>query len=139
MSAQNSNTSQISPPLTTEEKNYLKKHYGGEFKFLMMYGLSIYKEEDREEGRSILRAIKTGDTEEEAEDADEGNDFLTDLERDPSSHVADYKFTSDQLDFLKKQYGHSGSFMLSYGLKPWDDGDCGEAVSIAKALMDNKN
>jgi hypothetical protein len=139
MSAQTHNNKQTSPPLTTEEKNYLKKHWGGDFKCLMMYELSIYKEEDRKEGRSILRAIMTEDTEEEAEDADESNDFLTDLERDPSSHVAEYKFTSDQLDFLKKQYGHSGSFMLSYGLKPWDDGDCGEAVSIVKALMDNKN
>lgn len=48
-------------PLSTEEKRWLKKHWGGEFKFLARHGLSIYKEEDREEGRIILRAILAGD------------------------------------------------------------------------------
>lgn len=54
------------PPLTKDEKDYLKKHYGGEFRFLRMYELSIYKEEDREEGRRILRAFMS-EPEDEAE------------------------------------------------------------------------
>lgn len=47
--------------LSTEEKQWLKEHWGGEFRFLANHGLSIYKEEDREEGRTILRAIMAGD------------------------------------------------------------------------------
>lgn len=45
------------PLLSAEEKRWLKEHWGGEFKFLASYGLNIYKEEDREEGRVILRAM----------------------------------------------------------------------------------
>jgi len=131
------------PPLTKDEKDYLKKHYGGEFRFLRMYELSIYKEEDREEGRRILRAFMS-ESEDEAEYSDddqesvESDEFLADMEDDPTSHVADYKFTSDQLDFLKAYYTHSGNFMRCYGLKPSEDDDCDEAVSIVKAIMDDE-
>jgi hypothetical protein len=45
------------PPYTQEEHDFLAKHYGGEFKFLMTFGLKIHSEEDRDEGRSILRAM----------------------------------------------------------------------------------
>ena len=48
-------------PYTAAEKAWLKKHYGGEFHFLAVYGLSIYKEEDREEGRGIARAMMAND------------------------------------------------------------------------------
>lgn len=51
------------PPYTQAEKQWLKDHWDGEFKFLRAYGLSIYKEEDREEGRAIARAMIKGDTE----------------------------------------------------------------------------
>ncbi|KAK7409166.1 hypothetical protein QQX98_008659 [Neonectria punicea] len=42
--------------LTDVEKAWLKEH-GGEYRFLKNHGLSIYKEEDREEGRITLRAV----------------------------------------------------------------------------------
>jgi hypothetical protein len=42
---------------TTAEKQWLKKHWRGEFHFLIAYGLKIYNEEDREEGRAIVRAF----------------------------------------------------------------------------------
>ncbi|KAK3291703.1 uncharacterized protein B0H64DRAFT_445735 [Chaetomium fimeti] len=46
------------PELYTEaEKSWLKREWGGEFKFLTAHGLSIYKDEDREEGRRIARAM----------------------------------------------------------------------------------
>ncbi|KAH7375178.1 hypothetical protein B0T11DRAFT_323239 [Plectosphaerella cucumerina] len=51
-----------SPPLTAEEKAWLNKHYGGEFHFLHSYGLSIHKEEDREEGRRIVRGLISADS-----------------------------------------------------------------------------
>lgn len=50
-----------SEPLTLAEKAWVKTHYGSEFKFLRVYGLSIFKDEDREEGRIILRAIMSDD------------------------------------------------------------------------------
>ncbi|KAH0360065.1 hypothetical protein KCU65_g9606, partial [Aureobasidium melanogenum] len=141
--AEHASKSDRASPLTTTEKDFLKKNYGSEFKFLMMYELSIYKEEDREEGRRILRALLSdfeaeADALEDSEEDDESvesNDFLADLEHDPTSHVADYKFSADQLDYVKAHYGHSGHFMRCYGLKPWDDEDCDEAVSIVKAFM----
>ena len=51
--------SDSSPPLTKDEKDWLKKHYRGEFHFLLQHGLSIYKEEDREEGREFHRQLMT--------------------------------------------------------------------------------
>lgn len=143
LKAEHASKSDHAPPLTTKEKEFLKKHYGGEFKFLLSYELSVYKKDDREEGRRILRSLMEDfeaetNVSEDSDDDDqsvESNDFLADLEQDPTSHVADYKFSADQLDFVKSHYGHSGHFMRCYGLKPWDDDDCDEAVSIVKAFM----
>ncbi|EHK22996.1 uncharacterized protein TRIVIDRAFT_60187 [Trichoderma virens Gv29-8] len=52
-------------PYTAEEKEWLKKHYRGEYKFLMAHGLSIYDEEEREEGRAIMRALAREDDEDD--------------------------------------------------------------------------
>lgn len=55
-----------SAPYTEAEKGWLKREWGGEFKFLAAYGLSTYKDEDRDEGRRMARAMmevdKVGDT-----------------------------------------------------------------------------
>ena len=42
---------------TPEEREWLKGTYGNEFDFLRSMGLSILKEEDRGEGRAILRSL----------------------------------------------------------------------------------
>ena len=114
------------PPITKPEKKWLKDNYKDEFHFLREQGLSIYKDEDRAEGRLIMRAFMEED--EGDDDDEEGNDsgdsFLRELEEDPMSHVADYAFSAEQLAWIKKYYKHSGNFLLSYGLKPFDDGDC---------------
>jgi hypothetical protein len=47
----------MNPGYITAEKHWLKKHWRGEFHFLIAYGLKIYNEEDREEGRAIVRAF----------------------------------------------------------------------------------
>lgn len=47
--------------LSAEEKAWLKKHSGNEYRFLQTYGLSIYKDEDREKGKSILRDLMQAD------------------------------------------------------------------------------
>ena len=55
-----------SAPYTEEEKGWLKREWRGDFKFLAAYGLSIYKDEDRDEGRRMARAMmevdEAGDT-----------------------------------------------------------------------------
>lgn len=119
-------------PLTKDEKKWLKDNWGGEFHFLQSYCLSIYKEEDREEGRSIMRALMEDDNE---DDHDDGNTFLRELEEDPTSHVADYHFSAKELDWIATHYKHSGNFLLSYGLKPFDNEDCREGKSIVQSLM----
>lgn len=53
----------IGGPLTKEEKIWLKNYFGDEFHFLREHGMSIYKEEDREDGRRLLRAFMQADKE----------------------------------------------------------------------------
>jgi len=48
-------------PFTEREKKWLKDHYRSEYHFLRQHGLSIYKEEDREEGRELMRSIMAED------------------------------------------------------------------------------
>ncbi|KAK4541571.1 hypothetical protein LTR36_007868 [Oleoguttula mirabilis] len=132
-------TSKASPPYTAVEKAFIKDNFRDEFHFLRDHGLSIYKDEDRDEGRRIARAIMSaegeGGSDQDIDDGDEGNDFLADLEADPMSHLADRFFSEEQLDFIKKHYRHSGNFLLTHGLKPFDDEDCKEGVAIARAFM----
>lgn len=45
----------FSAPYTIEEQKWLKDQYRGEFHFLQTQGLSIYKENDRDEGRAVVR------------------------------------------------------------------------------------
>jgi hypothetical protein len=56
----------LSAPYTEVEKAWLQRGWKAEFKFLAAHGLSIYKEEDRDEGRRIARAmmekVQDGDT-----------------------------------------------------------------------------
>ncbi|KAL8706519.1 MAG: hypothetical protein Q9201_000451 [Fulgogasparrea decipioides] len=134
-------------PLTQLEKSWTKDHYRNEFHFLRDYGLSIYKDEDREEGRRILRALMSdGSTNNDGDNAeDDGrsdevsvNSFQRDLEEDPSSHAADYHFTANELDWISKSYGHSANFLRSYGLQFSDEEDCQESKAIIRALLEEE-
>jgi len=64
-------------------------------------------------------------------------DFLRELEEDPSSHAADYHFSEKELRWVKKRYGNARNFLVSYGLKFYDDEDCQEGKSILEALMED--
>jgi hypothetical protein len=57
--------SQAPPPYTDEEKRWLKDNWDGEFRFLTAHGLKIHDEEDRAEGRGIVRALMHDSDEEE--------------------------------------------------------------------------
>ena len=52
-------------PHTPEEKAWLKENWKDEFHFLRAYQLSIYKEEDRREGRAIQGAMMEADREDQ--------------------------------------------------------------------------
>ncbi|KAF2667468.1 hypothetical protein BT63DRAFT_426337 [Microthyrium microscopicum] len=146
-------------PYTEEENAWLNKHYDGEFKFLRTLGLSIHKEEDREEGRLIARGFMEDDAktqtsstsqaskqptvdvemidpnDETSDDDDDGDTFLQELEDDPMSHLADYNFSAKELKWIKKNYKYSSRFMLSYRLKPFEQEDCNTAKELIKSLM----
>ncbi|PPJ52298.1 hypothetical protein CBER1_09258 [Cercospora berteroae] len=129
--------------LSDQEKAWLKKHYGNEWKFLASYGLKLTDDEERAEGRAILRglmedelAMEVDPEEDDNESGSEENDFLADLEADPASHVADYQFPEKELDWVEKNYRHTGNFMRMMGLKPWDEEDCKEAVQIARSMRE---
>lgn len=128
-------------PLTKSEKRWLDANYDGEFKFLLAHNLHMHKDEDREEGRAIMRKLmakgKAEDEAEEVGDEYENSQFLKDLREDPMSHLADRHFTHEQLDWIEKHYRHSGSFLWQHGLKAFDDDDCKKGRRIAEAMMRN--
>ncbi|KAI8949222.1 hypothetical protein F4801DRAFT_553855 [Xylaria longipes] len=53
--------------LTSKERFWLHRHYRGEAMFLKAWGLEITSEEDREEGRRIMRELIEGEAQEERE------------------------------------------------------------------------
>jgi len=82
------------------------------------------KEEDRAEGRSILRTFRNKDA---------SHEKPGDVELDLEGRQADYgPFT--QPDWIEKCFGNWENFMRSYGLRPYDFNDIKEAESIANAM-----
>lgn len=49
------------PPLTHEERAWLGRHYGNEWKFLQSYLLDLTNDEERAEGRAILESLMEQD------------------------------------------------------------------------------
>lgn len=138
-------------PYTDEEKQWLKDHWNGEFNFLRAYGFSIYKDEDREEGRAIVRTFMSNDSQDqdldagdifehtgfcvEVEDLDENEDDEEDMEDMLEGHQADYNFTDCQLEFVEKHWDNAVNFMHTYGLKFYDDDDCNTARRLVDKLI----
>ncbi|PGH10472.1 hypothetical protein AJ80_07515 [Polytolypa hystricis UAMH7299] len=127
------------------EKKWLKENFESEFHFLIQHGLSIYKDEDREESRAIVRAMMQkfdrdegiSPDREDSEDLDDDDDDEEgeEDEEDLDGHLADYNFTERELNWIEKHYRNSMAFMFSYGLKFYDQEDCNEAKTIIKGLM----
>ncbi|KAK0763475.1 hypothetical protein N5P37_002852 [Trichoderma harzianum] len=120
-------------PYTAEEKAWLKKHYQGEYKSLMSYGLSIYDEENREEGRAIMRAMVSPDEDDDEDEEDKEKEEEEDDE--DFAHPADYLFDSKERAWIKKHYQNCTTFMSSYGLKVYDPDDCQEAQHLVMDFM----
>lgn len=154
----NALTQSANARLTAVEKKWLSKHYGNEFEFLEAYGYALDDEQGRADSRRILRAIieddekgwaelglRLGhgdsdgdDIENEDEEDDDASSFLRELEEHPESHAADYHFSEEQLDWIKKHHSYSSNFLLSYGLKFYDDEDCKEGAMIVSQLMQDE-
>lgn len=117
------------PAYTPEEKAWLKHRSGfkTEFHFLRAHGLRIDREEDREEGRLILRALMLHSDEEDGDEDEQ--------DWDPTGHQADYAFHHAELEFIEKHWGTSENFLASHGLKFYDDEDLEEGRAIVCALM----
>ncbi|PNP44321.1 hypothetical protein TGAMA5MH_03927 [Trichoderma gamsii] len=126
-------------PYTTEEKQWLKKHYEGEFKFLMAHELSIYNEEDRAEGRAIMRALarddESNDGYEMKEDEEDDDDDEDEDDSDMEGHLADYHFSQEELDWIEKHYRNSATFVFSHGLNFYDEEDCVIAKRLLQGFM----
>ena len=120
-------------PLTAKEKQWLKDHWGNEFKFLMSHGLNVNKDDDREEGRTILRAIMAGSDDNDSDEIDFGLDHPNDYH--PEVHLAASYFDAEELKFIRKHYSDPITFMITFGLKFYNADDCEEARAIVGTLM----
>lgn len=135
---------QVTPPYTDDEKRWLKDNWDGEFKFLTAHGLKIHDEEDRADGRRIVRAMMQ-DSDEDVDDESDNEDEFTisytngrgakPLIPHPDGHMADYHFSEEQLIWIEENYGNSASFLYSHGLKFYKDEDCEEGKEILQAIM----
>ena len=152
----NSEPSSRVPPYTDEEKAWLKQNWQGEFRFLRAHLLHIDKEEDRAEGRRIVRAMMNQSEEDDDNNDDDDNDDDNDDESDEfeisythghgatpiiphaDGHMADYNFSEKELVWIEQNYGNSASFLISYGLKFYNDDDCEEGKAIVKVMMENE-
>jgi hypothetical protein len=113
------------PPYTDDEKVYLKKNWRSEYHFLLKHGLSIYKEEDRAEGRSILRAFRDKDSSKEKS----GYHGLK-LE----DYQADKNLSFCQLECIEQCYRNRENFLSSNEVESYDSDELKEAMVIADAI-----
>ena len=126
-------------PYTEEEKEWLKQNWGGEFRFLRAHLLKIHDEQDRAEGRRIVRAMMH-----DSDDEEDIESFTLSYTNGRGAklivpyadrHMADYHFSEKELISIEKHFGNSASFLMTYGLKFYDDDHCKEGKRIAQAMM----
>jgi hypothetical protein len=100
---------------TAAEKQWLKDEWRDEFHFLRAYRLSVYKDEDREEGRAIVRAFIREDDEDQAEG---GLPTADDNAEEPLDE-GPVEFEEDDIAYQMAEM-HVGE---EYGLDPGEYGD----------------
>jgi hypothetical protein len=144
------------PPYTAAEKGWLKKRRITEFKFLRMYGLKMHDDEDRAEGRALVRGFMQDDLydgifndepatkriktfhegkqekeeeEEEEQEAEEEEEEEEEEQNEPDTKVeqAKHKFSAAQLQWIDDTYGDIHDFMAAHGLYLRDENDIREA------------
>jgi hypothetical protein len=102
-------------PYTAAEKQWLKDEWRDEYHFLRAYRLSIYKDEDREEGRAIVRAYIREDDEDRAEGGLPTADDYAEAPRDEGP----VRFEGDDIAYQMAEM-HVGE---EYGLDSGEHGD----------------
>ncbi|KAK5681424.1 hypothetical protein LTS10_005954 [Elasticomyces elasticus] len=146
----------LSTALTVAERAWMKENYGGEWKFLRIHGLDINDPEERDEGRSIMKALMSEDrpkqpaakrTNAEAQNEDKRDDKARNQAKvqqedtwrnvDASAmyHVADPVFTPAQLAWINVNFSNSGIFLLTHGLRPYDGENREEGCRLVRQLM----
>jgi hypothetical protein len=139
------------PPYKAAEKTWLKKWRISEFEFLRMYGLKMHDDEDRAEGRALVRGFMQDDLyddlsndepatkriktfhkskqEEEEEEEEEQEVEEKEEQNEPDTKVeqAKHGFSAAQLQWIDDTYGDIHDFMAAHGLYLHDDNDIREA------------
>lgn len=87
---------------TLEEKRWLKVHYGGEFNFLQVYGLSIHENGDREEGRVIMWAFMD-------KESPEGREFVDALLESDDEVLVTSTICSSATDTKQESIGNDSA------------------------------
>jgi hypothetical protein len=134
------------PPYTDEEKQWLKANWRGEFKFLQAHQLKIHDEKDRAEGRRIVRAMMHDSNDGDSDDGDSEDEWASILTYTngrgakpiiphADGHLADYHFSEPELIWIEENFGNSASFLVTYGLKCYNDEDCLEGKQLLQDLM----
>ncbi|KAJ4157656.1 hypothetical protein NW754_009302 [Fusarium falciforme] len=112
--------------LSDFERAWLKEHWGNEFKFLAAYGLSIYDDEERKEGRDIIRMTMAKEKESRELDKHAHDD----------SHLIDHYFSDDELEEIRLQFGNSQKFLEEYlGFSIHNDEHCRAAKRNIREFM----
>jgi hypothetical protein len=137
------------PPYTAAEKAWLRKRRITEFKFLRMYELKMHNDEDRAEGRALVRGFMQDDLcddppdhepaakrfkafhEDNQEEKEEGEEAEVEEDKqnvpDTKVEQAKHKFSAAQLQWIDDTYGDIHDFMAAHGLYLHDDNDIREA------------
>ncbi|KAK3371067.1 hypothetical protein B0T24DRAFT_680190 [Lasiosphaeria ovina] len=131
--------------IETAPWHWLQQNFGDEYHFLLIHGLSIHKEEDREDGRAMARTLMGHDADEdevmEDKDGDEESDGDKGLDTSDAAPsmvdgvLAGANFTSEEVSFMQRGWGSSETFLISFGLKFYKEDDVEEAKSLVGALM----
>lgn len=104
---------------SAQERVWLKKHYGNEYKFLAAHCLKIRSEEDRQEGLQIMRAMMQHDTADTVGGLGHRSERLTSAER----------------QWLKKHYENEYKFLILHGLSIYKEEDRQEGLRAMRAMM----
>ncbi|KAI1144232.1 hypothetical protein F5Y05DRAFT_22039 [Hypoxylon sp. FL0543] len=128
------------------KRQWLKDHHPEAHEFLVNNGLNIFKDEHREMGHTLLRALMG--TEDEQDDGSEGHSYNDEEEEYDDESNSDFQeylrlegrdveqiFSDAELDFIEERFGSAEEFMAMHRLSRYNDHDCDRATRIVQILM----
>lgn len=69
--------------------------------------------------------------------ASDPDDFLHEIEEDPTSHAADYHFSEIELRWIKKNFGNTTKYLLSYDLNFYGGEGYRGGKTIVRAITED--